>query len=195
MTPSPMFKEQERFTYADYLSWPDDERWELINGVPYSMSPAPNRMHQKVSAALFNQLYNHLKGKSCETYSAPFDVRLTGTSDAPDDETDTVVQPDIVVICDPDKLDDKGCKGAPDLIVEILSPSTAEHDLKDKFYLYQKVGVREYWIVNQTDKTLMIFKLNAAGEYGRPEMYGSHDIVAVPLLGELEVDLAEVFAS
>jgi Uma2 family endonuclease len=195
MTPSQIFKEQGRFTYADYLSLSDDERWELIDGEAYSMSPAPNRMHQKVSAALFNQLYNHLKGKTCETYSAPFDVRLPGISDASDDETDTVVQPDIVVICDPDKLDDKGCNGAPDLIVEILSPSTAEHDMKDKFYLYQRVGVLEYWIVNQTDKTLMVFKLNSAGEYCRPEMYGSRDIVAVPLLGDLEIDLAEVFAS
>jgi len=195
MPTSPLLKEQERFTYSDYLSWSDDERWELIEGVLYSMSPAPNRMHQKVSAALFNQLYNHLKGNTCETYSAPFDVRLPGTAAASDDEIDTVVQPDIVVICDPDKLDDKGCKGAPDLIVEILSPSTAEHDMKDKFYLYQRVGVLEYWLVNQTDKTLMIFKLNAAGEYGRPEMYGSRDIVAVPLLGDLKIDLAEVFAA
>ena len=194
MTPSPRLKGQERFTYADYLSWLDEERWELIEGVPYSMSPAPNRMHQKVSAALFNQLYNHLKGKTFETYSAPFDVRLPITADASDDEIDTVVQPDIVVISDTDKLDDKGCKGAPELVVEILSPRTAEHDLKDKFYLYQRVGVLEYWIANQTDKTLMIFKLNAAGEYGRPQMYGPRDVVAVPLLGDLEIYLAEVFA-
>ncbi len=194
MPSSPRLKVQERFTYADYLSWSDEERWELIDGVAYSMSPAPSRMHQKLSAALFNQIFNYLKGKTCETYSAPFDVRLPETPKVPDEQIETVVQPDIVVICDPDKLDDKGCKGAPDLIVEILSPSTAEHDLKDKFYLYQRVGVREYWIVNQTDKTLMVFKLNSVGEYGRPEMYGSRDIVVVPLLGDLEIDLAEVFA-
>ncbi|MDD2308950.1 MAG: Uma2 family endonuclease [Desulfuromonadaceae bacterium] len=195
MSPLPMLKEQERFTYADYLSWSDDERWELINGVPYSMSPAPSRLHQEISGNIHGILHQYLKGKECKLYAAPFDVRLPGSSDAPDDEIDTVVQPDIVVICDPDKLDDKGCKGVPDLVIEILSPRTAEHDLKDKFYLYQRVGVLEYWIVNQTDKTLMIFKLNAVGEYGRPEMYGSRDIVAVPLLGDLEIDLAEVFAS
>jgi len=194
MTPSPRLKGQERFTYADYLTWPDEERWELIDGVPYSMSPAPNRMHQKVSAVLFNQIFNHLKGKTCEAYSAPFDVRLPETPKVSDEQIETVVQPDIVVICNPEKLDDRGCKGAPDLVIEILSPSTAEHDLKDKFYLYQRVGVLEYWIANQTDRTLMIFKLNAAGEYGRPEMYGSRDMVAVPLLGDLEIDLAEVFA-
>lgn len=194
MSPSPRLKEQERFTYADYLTWLDDERWELIDGVPYAMSPAPNRMHQKVSAVLFNQIFNHLKGKMCEAYSAPFDVRLPEIQESSDEQIETVVQPDIVVICDPGKLDDRGCKGAPDLVIEILSPSTAEHDLKDKFYLYQRVGVLEYWIANQTDKTLMIFKMNAAGEYGRPEMYGSRDVVAVPLLGDLEIDLAEVFA-
>jgi len=190
-----------KWTYADYLTWPDDERWEIIDGIAYpwdgtqAMSPAPGRTHQAISRELLVIFATHLKGKDCQVYNAPFDVRLPRTSDASDDEIDTVVQPDIVVICDPDKLDDKGCKGAPDLVVEILSPSTAEHDLKDKFYLYQRVGVLEYWIVNQTDKTLMVFKLNAAGEYGRPEMYGSRDIVALPLLGDLEIDLAEVFVS
>ena len=194
MTP-PMFKEQERFTYADYLSWPDDERWELINGEAYSMSPAPSRLHQEISGNIHGVLHQYLKGKECKLYSAPFDVRLSETPDVSDDEIDTVVQPDIVVICDPVKLDDKGCKGAPDLVVEILSPGTAERDLKDKFYLYQRVGVLEYWIVNQTDRTLMVFKLDAMGEYGRPEMYGSRDMVSVPLLGDLVVDLKEVFAS
>jgi Uma2 family endonuclease len=194
MTASPMLKKHEIFTYSDYLTWPDDERWELIDGEAYMMSPAPTRRHQEISIELSSQIHQHLKGKSCKVYTAPFDVRLPEKHDATDDEIETVVQPDIVVICDPDKLDDKGCKGAPDFVVEILSPRTAEHDLKDKFYLYQRVGVREYWIVNQTDRTLMVFKLNLAGEYGRPEMYGSRDIVAVPLLGDLEIDLAEVFA-
>lgn len=194
MSPSPRLKGHERFTYADYLTWPDEERWDLIDGVPYAMSPAPTRNHQELSGNLHSILHQYLKGKSCKVYAAPFDVRLPETQESSDEQTETVVQPDIVVICDPDKLDDRGCKGAPNLVIEILSPSTAEHDLKDKFYLYQRAGVLEYWIVNQTDKTLMIFKLNAAGEYGRPEMYGSRDMVAVPLLGDLKIDLAEVFA-
>ena len=194
MTPPLKLKEQERFTYTDYLTWPGDERWELIDGEAYMMSPAPSRKHQELSIELCRQFANYLKGKPCRVYDAPFDVRLPNAADQPDEQVETVVQPDIVVVCNPEKLDDRGCKGAPDLIVEILSPSTAEHDLKDKFYLYQRVGVLEYWIVSQTDKTLMIFKLNATGEYGRPEMYGSRDKVAVPLLGDLEVDLAEVFA-
>ncbi len=100
MSTSPRLQKQERFSYADYLTWPDDERWELIDGVAYMMSPAPSRIHQKVSAALFNQIYNHLKGKPCESYSAPFDVRLPGNAGAADDDIDTVVQPDIVVVCD-----------------------------------------------------------------------------------------------
>ncbi len=195
MTSSPRLKEQDRFTYADYLTWPEDERWELIDGVPYAMSPAPTREHQELSGNIHSILHLHLKGKTCKVYAAPFDVRLPETPTVADEQIETVVQPDIVVICNPEKLDDRGCKGAPDLIVEILSPRTAEHDLKDKFYLYQRVGVLEYWIVNQTDKTMMVFKLNAAGEYGRPEMYGSRDRVAVPLLGDLEIDLAEVFTA
>jgi len=157
------------------------------------MSPGPNRFHQELSGALFNQLYNHLKSRTCKVYAAPFDVRLPDSAGASDEETETVVQPDIVVVCDPDKLDERGCKGAPDLIVEILSPSTAQHDLKDKFYLYQRVGVKEYWVLHPTDKTLMVFKLNDNGEFGRPEMYVAGDRVALPLLGDLVVDLTELF--
>jgi Uma2 family endonuclease len=143
---------------------------------------------------LCRQFANYLKGKPCKVYDAPFDVRLPETAGEIDDEIDTVVQPDIVVVCDHGKLDDKGCKGAPDLIIEILSPSSAERDLKEKFYLYQRVGVREYWIVNQTDNTVMTFKLTKEGEFGRPDMYGSRDKIAVPLLGDLVIDLAEVFS-
>jgi Uma2 family endonuclease len=194
MSPVPRLKDQERFTYADYLTWPDDERWELIDGDAYMMSPAPTRRHQEISIDLASQFHNYLKGKPCKVYDAPFDVRLSDSGDTEDSAIITVVQPDIVIVCDSSKLDDRGCNGAPDLIVEILSPSTAEHDLKVKFYLYQRMGVREYWIVNQSDSTLMIFKINAANEYGRPEMYGTSDKVPVPLLGDLVIDLADVFA-
>ncbi len=187
-------KAEHKWTYADYLTWPDDERWEVIDGEAYAMSPAPSRRHQEISGELFRQIANHLKGKSCKVYDAPFDVRLTDNPVQSDDEIQTVVQPDIVVVCDTEKLDDKGCKGTPDLLVEILSPSSAEHDLKVKFYLYQRVGVGEYWIVNQTDSTVMVFKLNSAGEYGRPDMYGPRDKVEVSLLGDLVIDLADVFA-
>lgn len=186
-------KTDRKWTYADYLGWPDDERWELIHGVAFNMSPAPGRLHQELSGALFNMLYNHLKGRTCKVYAAPFDVRLPDYLDQSDTEIETVVQPDIVVVCDPSKLDDKGCKGAPDLVMEILSPATAEHDLTDKFKLYQKTGVKEYWVVHPTDRTTMIFKLNEVGAYGKPDIYGSKDKVSVPLLGDLEINLAEAF--
>jgi len=185
--------ENELFTYADYLSWPDGERWELIDGEAYMMSPAPSRRHQELSMELGIQFANFLKGKSCKVYFAPFDVRLPQHADQPDDEIETVVQPDIVVVCDRSKLDDKGCKGAPDLVIEILSPSTSKMDLQDKFILYQRVGVKEYWLVHPSDKTVMVFRRNELGEYGRADMYASDDKVSVPLLGELIIDLKDVF--
>jgi Uma2 family endonuclease len=188
-------KTEQKWTYADYRTWPDDERWELIDGEAFLMSPAPTRRHQEISIELASQFHVHLKGKWCKVYVAPFDVRLSAGEGTDDEAILTVVQPDIVVVCDPSKLDERGCIGVPDLIVEILSPSTAERDLKDKFYLYQRVGVKEYWLVSQSDSTLMVFKLNAIGEYGRPEMYGARDRVDVPMLGDLVVDLADVFAS
>lgn len=187
-------RSDRKWTYADYRAWPENERWELIDGVAYDMSPAPSREHQKLSRNLSLQIGGYLQGKRCEMYAAPFDVRLPDHAGQDDDGIGTVVQPDIVVVCDPAKLDDRGCKGAPDLVIEILSPATAEHDLKDKFHLYQRAGVKEYWIVNQTDRTVMVFKLTDAGEYGRPDMYASRDRIPAPLLGELKVDLAEVFA-
>jgi len=185
--------ENELFTYADYLTWPDGERWELIDGEAYMMSPAPSRKHQELSIEFCRQIANFLKGKPCRVYDAPFDVRLPQYADQPDDEIETVVQPDIVVVCDRSKLDDKGCKGAPDLVIEILSPSTSKMDLQDKFILYQRVGVKEYWLVHPSDKTVMVFRLNDHGEYGRADMYASDDKVSVPLLGELIIDLKDVF--
>lgn len=193
MTVSPRVKDKERFTYADYLAWPDTERWELIHGIPYSMSPAPSRLHQEISGMLFGSFYEYLKGKKCKLYAAPFDVRFSDTAGQPDDEIDTVVQPDIVVICDPGKLDDKGCKGAPDLVIEILSPGTSKIDMQDKFYLYQRMGVKEYWVVHPSDKTVMVFHLKNQGEYGRANMYACDDKITVSLLGDVVIDLKDVF--
>lgn len=193
MTSSPLLKEQERFTYADYLTWPDNERWELINGVPYAMSPAPSRLHQEISGMIFGAFFTYLKGSKCKLYAAPFDVRLPENSQNSDDEIETVVQPDIVVVCDSNKLDERGCYGVPDLVVEILSPGTSKIDINDKFFLYQRFGVKEYWIVYPTDKTVMVFHLNVQGVYGRADMYAREDKIEVPLLGGLVVDLKEVF--
>ena len=120
---------KETYTYGDYLSWPDEERWELIDGIPHSMSPAPSRVHQEISMELARQIANHLIGKNCRVYAAPFDVRLPKGGEK-DEQIETVVQPDLVVVCDESKLDERGCKGPPDLIIEILSPHTAAKDMK-----------------------------------------------------------------
>lgn len=186
-------RQNKKWTYADYLTWNDGQRWELIEGEARCMSPAPGVRHQKISAELLRQFANYLKGKSCQVFSAPFDVRLSERSTASDNYVDTVVQPDLLVICDKTKLDDRGCNGAPDLVIEILSPSTAAHDFKTKFDLYQRFGVLEYWIIHPAEQTLLVYKRGADGLYGAADRYAGDDQVPVPLLGDLVVDLAEVF--
>ena len=148
----------ERFTYRHYRSWPDDERWELIDGRAWAMSPAPLRSHQKLSGRLFHRLSAYLEGKPCEVYAAPFDVLLPA-GDEPDDEVDSVVQPDLVVVCDKSKLTRAGARGAPDLVVEILSPSSSRKDQREKFELYQSRGVREYWVLDPAGEWLCVYRL------------------------------------
>jgi len=184
-------KKDELFAYGDYLKWDDDERWELLDGVAYNMTPAPSRFHQRVSMELSVQLVN-LRYGACQVYAAPFDVRLPEGDEA-DDAIRTVVQPDISVICDPSKLDDKGCKGSPDLIVEILSPATARKDLKEKFLRYEKAGVREYWVVDPSGKTVTVFRRSDAGLFGRPDVYGEEERIKVGIFDDLEIDLQPVF--
>lgn len=181
-----------KYTYKEYLNWPHEERWEIIDGIPYNMSPAPSRKHQKISGELFAAIHNYLKDKTCEVYSAPFDVRLF-IDNAIDEETTNVVQPDIAVICDPSKLDDRGCKGSPDLIIEIVSSSTLKKDLKEKFYLYERAGVKEYWIVYPDEKTIVSYILNENGKYGRPEVYSEENNIKVRVLESLEINLIDIF--
>jgi len=188
----PLERSEQKWSYADYLTWPEGERWELIDGVAYAMSPAPGRRHQYVQASLLSSIFLYLKGKPCQVYGSPFDVRLAEQGTTTDDSVYTVVQPDIVVVCDKEKLDDRGCNGAPDLIIEITSPTTGKMDLTVKFDLYEKYGVKEYWIVHPEEKTVMVFKL-LNGRYGVPERYADTDKITVTLLGELVVDLAEIF--
>jgi Uma2 family endonuclease len=194
MTASPRLKQQDRFTYSDYLTWPNDGRWELIDGVAYSMSPAPGRRHQEISIALASQFYIHLKGKPCKVYEAPFDVRLAERVDAQDELTCTVVQPDIVVVCDPSKLDDRGCRGTPDIVVEIMSPSTGSFDLTTKYDLYQRYAVKEYWVVLPAEQSVLVFKLQQDGLFGPPDRFAASDRITVTMLGDMMIDLAEVFA-
>ena len=184
----PLRKEETRYTYSDYMAWEDGERWEIIEGVPYLMSPGPTWVHQGVSGELFLQIANFLKGKPCKVFSAPFDVRLFPVDD---DSDDTVVQPDIVVICDRSILDRTGCRGVPDMLVEILSPSTAKHDQLVKLQLYKKAGVREYWIVDPVTKIVSVHTLKN-GEY-LINVYGDADSVPVRVLEGLSIELTDVF--
>ena len=178
-------KDGQRYTYSDYLEWDDDQRWELVDGVPFLMS-APSRVHQKICSNLHYLLYDMLKGKPCEVYFAPFDVRLNA-----DTFDNTVVQPDILVICDSEKLDKAGCIGAPDFLIEVLSPSTSSRDRHLKFDLYRKTGVREYWVVEPEVKVVSAHILRNEDYITR--IYGEADIAPISVLDNCTINLAEVF--
>jgi len=180
-------RKEEYFTYADYCMWDDDMRWELIEGKPYAMAPAPMWEHQSVSQLITRRLGNFLEGKQCKVFAAPFDVRLNA-----DTYDDTVVQPDIVVICDRSKLKGTGCAGAPDMVVEVLSPSTVSRDTHIKFRLYQNAGVREYWTVNIEAKTVLVHILDNGRYY--TSSYGDTDSVPVHIFEGCAIELREVFA-
>lgn len=184
---------EQKFTYQDYLTWSANERWELINGQAYNMTPAPSRRHQEISGQLHTLFNNYLRGKTCRIYAAPFDVFLPQMQESYE-QTSTVVQPDLVVVCDKTKLDQQGCKGNPDLVVEITSPSTFQKDLKEKFYLYERVGVLEYWIVYPEENTICVFHLTPEGKYSRPEVYTEQDSIVVGIFGDLIIELSEAFA-
>ena len=184
---------KKSYTYADYLSWPNEERWEIIDGVPYDMSPAPSRRHQEISMALSGEFYTYLKGKPCKVYAAPFDVRLPKDGEVEDRDIRTVIQPDLAVICKRERLDSRGCLKAPDLIVEILSPFTSSKDSVKKFDLYEREGVREYWVVRPDEQTVAVFKLGRDNRYGRPEMYTAQDKIKVGIFDSLVIDLPDIF--
>lgn len=175
-----------KYTYADLAQWPEDERWELIEGVPYAMT-APQRLHQEIVFELGRQIGNYLQGKPCKGYTAPFDVRLPYKDEA-DNDVENVVQPDISVICDPSKLDKKGCRGAPDWLIEVLSPSTALKDMNAKRRLYQQHGVQEYWIIHPEDRWIMVYTLDEQGRYGQPDVFGMAEATQVQRFSDLSID-------
>lgn len=152
----PARKMERPYTFADYKNWPADEKWELIGGVAWNMSPAPSRKHQWVVMELGSLIRNFLKGKSCQVYPAPFDVYFY-ESGQEESEINNIVQPDLVVVCSKEKLERRGCFGSPDLVVEILSPWTNKKDLNEKFNLYEQYGVREYWVLDPGFETLQIY--------------------------------------
>ena len=183
---------QERlYTYADLIAWGEDARYEMYQGVPVALA-APGRTHQEVVMALSAQFYNYLRGKACRVYPAPFDVCLfAGAEDSPED-IDTVLQPDITVVCDPRKLTERGCSGAPDLVVEVLSPGDRLRDQRTKFDLYQRAGVREYWIVDPKAQVAQVHTLEN-GRYHSPAAYNSRAEVPAGVLEDCVIRLADVF--
>ncbi len=181
------------YTYADYLKWDFKERVELIMGKIFKMSPAPTSKHQRLSMNISGQLWNHLKGSKCQVYTAPFDVRLPRKS-KDDKDIFTVVQPDICEICDENKVDTKGCLGAPDIVVEILSPSNNIVELNNKFDIYEEAGVKEYWIVSPQDNTFQVNTL-ADGHYVSSPPMAAGKIVSSLALPNFSIDLQELFGN
>ncbi len=182
------------YSYADYLKWQFEERVELLRGKLFPMV-APNRRHQRHSNRLSFLINSYLAGQSCELYTAPFDVRLPDRLKKPkfDGDIYTVVQPDLCVVCDPDKLDDHGCIGAPDLIIEILSPGNTQKEMANKFRLYEESGVREYWIVEPADHFVLVYVLRNDEFVGlRP--YTEQSPLTSAVLPGLSIDLAKLFA-
>lgn len=185
--------EKTRYTLADCLTWDENERIEIIEGKAFMMA-APSRIHQKISGELFRQLANYLEGKKCEVSPAPFGVRLFEQDGDRPEDVDTVVEPDISVICDRSKLDKYGCKGAPDLIAEILSPSSLRHDRLVKLNLYQRAGVLEYWIVDPENRSVMVFLPDGSGSLRLHEDYGREDLAKVNVLDGCFIELNKVFS-
>ena len=179
------------YSYADYLSWQLDEMVELIRGRVFRQAAAPRLIHQRISGKIFHQIYTFLQGKNCEVFTAPFDVRLP-VSSKDLDTIDTVVQPDLCVVCDPEKLDELGCVGAPDLIIEILSPGNNKKELQLKYEVYEASGVKEYWIIHPDERTLLIYTLEGA-KYQPSRLFTLGDRVKSQALTGFELDLDEVF--
>ncbi|GAB1462733.1 Uma2 family endonuclease [Pedobacter sp.] len=180
------------YSYANYLNWLFDERLELIKGKIYKMSPAPSRVHQKVLTNLFIPIGNFLKNKPCVVYVAPFDVRFPNGSRA-DKDIYTVLQPDICVICDRNKLDDRGCLGAPDLVVEILSPGNNKKELLHKYKVYEEFGVKEYWVVSQSDQSILIYTLDDKGKFQPSKIFTLSEEVGSSVLPGFVLKLDDVF--
>lgn len=190
------------YSYADYLKWQFDERVELLKGRLFKMSPAPNTRHQRISSKLNRLLGNYISKSQCDVFTAPFDVRLSVNEDIniskkyrnktkslPDGKIMTVVQPDICVICDQEILDEKGCVGAPDLVIEILSPGNSRREMKDKFEIYQEAGIPEYWIIDPEHEFIIIYGWYKEKYIGSAPYYSGDKIVSKSVKGfTLDVD-------
>lgn len=178
-------KIEKRYTYADYVTWPDDERWEIIDGIAYNISPAPRIKHQDITGKFFSRLEQKLTGKpSCRPFIAPTDVVFS--------END-IVQPDILVVCEKNKITEANIQGAPDLIVEVISPSTAIKDKREKMNLYEKHKVREYIIIYPMEEYTESFILGEDGAYNKGKVFGPKEVLSLESLQGIEIPLCDVF--
>lgn len=189
----PRVKDNRKFSYADYLTWPEGERWEIFEGEAVAMTPSPNPVHQEIVTNLVVQIGAFLQGKPCKVYPAPLDVLLPDGEER-DEAVTTVVQPDLLVVCDPAKVTRRGCRGAPDLVVEVLSPGSASRDHITKRRLYERHGVREFWLIDPEERLVIAYRLTAKGRFGPPLILDGADLDLAPKpLPGLTVDFRKVF--
>lgn len=186
------------FTYADYLTWNFKERIELIRGKIFRMCPAPSVQHQKVQSNIMGELFIFLKNKPCNVFSSPIDVKLKGKpfrkKKRRDDQITTVVQPDIIVVCDEEKLkDNRSVDGAPELVVEILSPGNTHTEIKYKFDLYEENGVLEYWVVYPEYQQIYVYLLNEDDEFGKPTLYEASENISSKVIKGFKIPMKELF--
>ncbi len=178
------------YTYADYLMWKFNERVELIKGKIFTMSPAPNTAHMRISQRLNFILFNHFSNNPCQAFAAPFDVVLSKTKD--DKKIKTVVQPDLGVICDLSKIDETKCNGAPDLVIEILSPGNSKKEMKIKYELYEENGVKEYWVIDPEHESVSVFILNKS-KFVPQKPLTTEDTLKSAVFLSLEFSVDEIF--
>ncbi len=179
------------YTYADYLQWKFEERLELFRGKIFKLA-APNTMHQKIAGKLYLRIGNFLEKQKCQVFIAPFDVRLPVKNKKKDHEITTVVQPDLCIVCDETKIDDRGCCGAPDVIVEILSPGNSKKEVQNKFELYEEAGVAEYWIINPSEENLIIYTLQNS-RYTGSKPYAPGEIISSNNIPGFKITVADIF--
>jgi len=182
------------YTYADYMQWKFKERLELIKGKIMKMG-APATLHQKVAGNLYFQLYGYLRGNPCFVFIVPFDVRLPVKNRKKDNQITTVVQPDLGVICDATKIDARGCCGAPDLVVEVLSPGNSRHEVRTKYEVYEEAGVKEYWLIHPTEETVAVFLLNEEKRYDGARMYADDDVLNSYAVTGFSINVSEIFTN
>ena len=184
----------QQYTYADYLTWRFSERVELLWGYVRQMA-APNRKHQRLVSNLHGNVWNYLRGKTCQVYQTPLDVRLPRKHPETNEDILTVVQPDLCAICDLEKLDDAGCIDAPDWVIEILSKGNTMKEMREKYAVYEEAGVREYWIVQPEYDNILVYTLADGRFVTQPTLLSTDEAIAPHCFPDLLITLNEVFAA